>query len=69
VCGARCAAWGSDPAREDTVTFLITFGYLCDGESGSVTADGGTIKKIEGWRFTQHDVTGPAKGSVKAEQL
>ena len=46
------------PVREDTVTFLITFGYLRDGEkdySGSISATGGTIRNIEGWRFTQGD--------------
>ncbi len=46
-------------AREDTVTFLMTFGYLRDGEkdySGSLnTANGGVIRKLDQWRFTQGD--------------
>jgi hypothetical protein len=51
---AQNAAMGHDP----TVTFLITFGYLRDGEkdySGSVTANGGSIRDLDGWRFTQGD--------------
>src|SRR5258708_2396245 len=59
------------PAREETVTFLITFGYLRDGEkdcSGSITANGGAVKKIEGWRFTQGDaVTGPAAWKLRVK--
>src|SRR5579871_1696079 len=52
------AAQPAAAAREDTVSFLVTFGYLRDGEKdygGSVTASGGTIKKLEPWRFTQGD--------------
>jgi len=51
--------------REDTITFLVTFGYLRDGEkdySGSVTANGGSIRKLDEWRFTQGDaLAGDAK--------
>ncbi|HEY3838072.1 MAG TPA: hypothetical protein VGL72_15935, partial [Bryobacteraceae bacterium] len=49
-------------AREESITFLMTFGYLRDGEkdySGSVTANGGTIRKIDEWRFTQGDAVNP----------
>jgi hypothetical protein len=40
------------------MTFLVTFGYLRDGEkdySGSITANGGAIRKLDPWRFTQGD--------------
>ena len=52
---AGTAAQLAAPVRDETVTFLITFGYLRDGEkdySGSVTASGGGIRNLEGWRFS-----------------
>ena len=55
---ADVAAQAAVAGRDETVTFLVTFGYLRDGEkdySGSVTASGGTIRNVEGWRFTQGD--------------
>ena len=54
------------PVSDNTVTFLITFGYLRDGTkdySGSLkTTGGGTIRKLEPWRFTQADALDGATG-------
>ena len=63
---AQLAASG----RDETVTFLITFGYLRDAEkdySGSITASGGAIRNLEGWRFTSP--AGPGANQQKAARL
>lgn len=63
------AAQAASSGRDDTVTFLITFGYLRDGEkdySGSVSANGGSIRTLEGWRFTEGDaVNGPSAWKLR----
>ena len=55
---ANMAAQLAASGRDETITFLITFGYLRDAEkdySGSITASGGEIRNLDAWRFTQAD--------------
>src|SRR5580704_17446244 len=63
------AAQIAAPVREDTVTFLVTMGYLRDGEkdySGSISATGGTIRNLGPWRFSQGDaLNGPSAWKLR----
>ena len=55
---ANVAAQIAASGRDETVTFLVTFGYLREAEKdygGSITASGGTIRNLDAWRFTQGD--------------
>ncbi len=65
------AAQIAAPVREDAVTFLVTMGYLRDGEkdySGSISANGGTIRSLGPWRFAQGDtLSGPSAWKLRVK--
>jgi hypothetical protein len=60
-------------AREDSLTFLVTFGYLRESEkdySGSVSATGGAIRNLESWRFAQGDaLNGPSAWKLRIKLM